>query len=83
MTKTDRNEEWTVKGRRLGYRRHVSPFGGSAAGICWATVDLDTNEVIATEHEMPGLGEGVMSFAASCHTHQLVVPQNVLKNFKP
>lgn len=72
MTEIDRTKEWTLPdGRRLGYRQHVSPWTG---GICWATVNLDTNEVLATESALPGHLGGEFTAGASCTPHMLTVP---------
>lgn len=76
MTEIDRTKEWTVDGVRFGYRQHVSPWGH---GVCWATVNLDTGEVVATESAYD-FGEGeVFTAAASCMPHSLVVPPGTLK----
>lgn len=75
MTKIDRTREWTNQGRRLGYRQHISPWGH---GICWATVDLNTGEVLATESAYD-FGDGVQfTAAASCTPHMLVVPDSIV-----
>ena len=75
MTEIDRTKEWTFEGKRLGYRRHVSPHGH---GIVWATVNLDTGEVLATESAYD-LGEGKQfTAAASCTPHMLVLPDNIM-----
>lgn len=78
MTDIDRTKTWRLHpdGHLLGYRHHVSPYGG----IAWATVDLDTNEVIALEHPHP-YREGDFLAGASCPPHQLVVPPGALNDF--
>mgnify|MGYP001566900258 CR=1 FL=1 len=78
MTDIDRTKEWTFNGMRLGYRRHVSPWRGD---ICWATVNLDTNEVLAIESPLPYIGESCFTAAATCPPHDLVVPPDALNDF--
>ncbi len=75
MTEIDRTKEWTFEGKRLGYRRHVDPWSG---GICWATVNLDTDEVVAVENSYSADGEH-FAVAASCMPHMLNVPPDTLK----
>jgi hypothetical protein len=70
----DRTKEWTANGMRFGYRQHVSPWGG---GIVWATVNLDTGEVVATENTYFADDEH-FAVSASCTPHTLVVPDNAL-----
>jgi hypothetical protein len=73
----DRKREWRLHpdGPLLGYRQHVSPYGG----IAWATVNLDTNEVIALEHYDYYLRDYIGG--ASCHPHQLAVPDDILSKY--
>lgn len=64
----DRTKEWTLPD---GRRQHVSPWTSS---ICWATVNLDTMEVLAVEDGYMG---DTMTAVASCNVHQLIVPEAV------
>lgn len=59
---TDRSKEWNASGMRLGYREIVSPWSGRKA---WATVALDTNEVVAIEEEVPLLNGYITTASAS------------------